>query len=87
MSDFAFATDNLQKSNELNKKTFDLQPKTYCFGIDIRLLFLVSIAIPVNFPDFVGRLPILRISPDHPILTKNLPISRFSSRAFALKIN
>ena len=24
-------------------QTFDEQPKTYCFGIDIRLLFLVSI--------------------------------------------
>ena len=25
-------------------QTFDLPPKTYCFRIDIRLLFLVSIA-------------------------------------------
>ena len=28
----------------MHNQTFDLQPKTYCFGIDIRLLFLVSIA-------------------------------------------
>ena len=25
-----------------HNQTFDQQPKTYCFGIDIRLLFLVS---------------------------------------------
>ena len=31
-----------------HNQTFDLQPKTYCFGIDIRLLFLVSIARPTN---------------------------------------
>ena len=36
--------------------------------------------IPVNSPDFVGRLPISRIFPDHPMSTKNIPISRFSSR-------
>ena len=41
--------------------------------------------IPVNSPDFVGRLPISRISPDHPISTKNLPISRFSLRFFEFK--
>ena len=28
----------------MHNQIFDLQPKTYCFGIDIRLLFLVSIA-------------------------------------------
>ena len=27
-----------------HNQTFDYQPKTYCFGINIRLLFLVSIA-------------------------------------------
>ena len=27
-----------------HNQTFDYQPKIYCFGIDIRLLFLVSIA-------------------------------------------
>ena len=27
-----------------HNQTFDLQPKTYCFAIEIRLLFLVSIA-------------------------------------------
>ena len=30
---------------------------------------------PVNSPDFVGKFPISRISPDHPISTKNLPIA------------
>ena len=41
-------------------------------------------SIPVNSPDFVGRLPISRISPDHPISTKNLLISQISSRFFEL---
>ena len=27
-----------------HNQTFDQQSKTYCFGIDIRLLFLVSVA-------------------------------------------
>ena len=27
-----------------HNQTFDLQPKAYCFGIDIRFLFLVSVA-------------------------------------------
>ena len=54
-----YAETNFIKNNVLKKfmisyrqypkfhrhnQTFDQQNKTYCFGIDIRLLFLVSIA-------------------------------------------
>ena len=35
---------------------------------------IASKGIPVNSPDFVGRLPISGISPDHPISTRNLPM-------------
>ena len=35
---------NLWKRQNVQSLHFDYQPKTYCFGIDIRLLFLVSIA-------------------------------------------
>ena len=44
-------------------------------------------SIPINSPDFVGRLPISRILLDHPFSTKNLLISRFSKRSCNLKIN
>ena len=43
--------------------------------------------IPVNSPDFVGRLPISRISPDHPMITKNLPILDLAQDFLNLKIN
>ena len=38
-----------------HNQTFDLQPKTCCFGIDIRLLFLVSIARTIGMNMSVER--------------------------------
>ena len=48
----------------MHNQTFDLQPKTYCFGIDIRLLFLVSIARTSGMNMSVERQRIAN-EPDH----------------------
>ena len=38
-----------------HNQTYDLQPKTYCFDIDIRLLFLLSVARTIGMNISVER--------------------------------